>query len=111
MKVNFAQERNLPFYFYMTSKITFTSFWQTAIGQHIENFIRIYITVFLTLYLQQVAKGVPEGQDFVLFNWAIIVPAAKWSTLAILSNIYQFLLPPIKVAILAIRQRYGTKRT
>lgn len=75
-------------------------FWQTNLGKHISNFLRVYFTVFLALYLKGVIQnGQQEGQDFILFNWLIIIPASKWAFLAVLTNIYQLIALPVRKTI------------
>ncbi len=94
------------FFCYMSLK----SFWQTPLGLHVVTFVRMYVIVFLALYLQRIVQGAQEGQDFVLFNLAVITPAAKWALLAVLTNIYQLIALPIRRTAMAIIKRTRKKK-
>ena len=55
----------------------------------IYSFVKTYFTVFLAFYLRDIIGETQEGNDLMLLNWAVIVPAAKWSLLSGLRNIYK----------------------
>lgn len=85
--------------------MTWQQFTESGIGKHIIMFARMYITVFLSFYLRDIALGAQEGQDFVLLNWTVIVPSLKWSLLAVIQNVYQLIAPPVKRTAGAIFRR------
>jgi len=64
---------------------TIKDFWV----RHLKSFAKTYLTVFLVLYLKDIAGGVKEGGDFVLFNMAVIAPASKWAFLSVLRTVYK----------------------
>jgi len=107
MKVNLAILSLFTFFFYMT----YAQFWQTNAGKHVNNFLRVYLTVFLALYLKGIIQnGQQEGQDFTLFNWLIIIPAAKWAFLAVLTNIYQLIALPAQKITQSLYRRVKSAR-
>ena len=57
--------------------------------RHLKSFAKTYLTVFLILYLKDITGGVGEGGDFDIFNLAVIIPASKWATLAVLRTVYK----------------------
>ena len=57
----------------------------------IYSFVKTYATVFLALYVRDTVGEATEGQDLILFNMAVIGPAAKWSLIAVLRNIYKLI--------------------
>lgn len=71
----------------MGYKETIKDFWT----RHLKSFVKTYLTVFLTLYLRDIVGEVNEGGDFALGDMAVIIPALKWSFIAVLRNIYKIL--------------------
>lgn len=67
------------------------AFVKTPVGRHIYSFKKTYLTVFLVLYLKGVAGETQECGDIMLLNMAVIIPALKWSFIAVLRNIYKLL--------------------
>ena len=67
------------------------AFIQTPLGRHLYSFVKTYLTVFLGIYLMGVLGDSKEGEDIMLSNMAVIIPALKWSFIAVLRNIWKIL--------------------
>ena len=57
--------------------------------RHLKSFVKTYVTIFLGFYLRDIIVDVKEGGDFMLGNMDVIIPAMKWSVIAVLRNIYK----------------------
>lgn len=59
--------------------------------RHIKSYVKTYVTIFLIIYLKDIVGDAKEGEDFILLNFAVIIPAMKWAVLAVLRNLYKML--------------------
>ena len=66
-------------------------FIKTPLGSQLYSFLKTYLTVFLALYLRDVVEGTQEGGDIIIWNLPVIIPAAKWSLIAVLRNVFKLL--------------------
>ena len=71
----------------MDYRETLKQFWT----RHLKSFVKTYIIIFLGFYLRDIVADVKEGADFIIWNLAVIIPAAKWAFIAILRNVYKML--------------------